>query len=109
TLEGDDALQVDPLEIEHNLGHVLPDVGDRRKFVPHVVNPDSGNRDALERAKQDAPKRIAECGAVAGIKRTDVVSTIVEPGLDAFNGELGLLQQADSPPHATLPWHLARQ
>src|SRR5699024_10346229 len=90
--------QPDRLQVEHDLRHILTDGRDRGKFVPDVLDSNSRYRASLQRSQEDAAKRVSKCCPVAGLERLDPVAPVVEPRLDRFYCEFGLLQQADSPP-----------
>ena len=85
-----DPLQADALQVEDDFGDVLADILDRRELVPDAVDPDPRDRDAFERAQQDAAQRVAQRGAISGLQWLDLVPAVVEAGLDGFNREIAV-------------------
>ena len=61
-------LEFDPLQVEHDVGHVLDYARESGKFMLRAGDFHRGDRSAFERGKQDAAKRIADRVAVAGFK-----------------------------------------
>ena len=57
------------LQVQHDVGDVLAHARDRRELVQHAVDPDRGDRRALQRRQQHAPQRVAERGAEAALER----------------------------------------
>src|SRR3546814_3272794 len=45
------------LHVEDDVGHILPDAGERRKFVKHALDLDRGYVCALKRGEKHAPDR----------------------------------------------------
>src|SRR6266480_4642253 len=81
--------QVQPLEVEDDLGDVLLDVRNRGKLVRHALDRDRGHGGALQRAQQHAAKRITQRGAEAGLQRLDLELSVAGGVLDAFDLGLG--------------------
>ena len=67
-----EALQVQVLEVEDDLGHVLLDVRDRGELVGHAVDLDRGDRRPPQRGEQHPPQGVAEGGAETGLERLDL-------------------------------------
>ena len=53
-------LQAHRFEIEHDVGDVLADPRNRRKFVQNALDLDRRHRRAVQRRQQDTPQRVAE-------------------------------------------------
>src|SRR5437899_4279458 len=81
--------QVQPLEVEDDLGDVLFDVRDRGKLVRDSLDRDRGHGGALQRAQQHAAKRVAQRRAEAGLERLDLELPVGGRVLDAFDLGLG--------------------
>ena len=62
-----EALEAQLLDVEDDLGDVFLDAGDRAELVVDVADLDRRDGRALERGQQDAPERVAEGDAVAGL------------------------------------------
>src|SRR5690606_19964363 len=62
-------LEDDLLQVEDDVGDVLDDVADRRELVEGALDPDRGDRRALERGEEHATERVAEGDAVAALER----------------------------------------
>src|SRR5436189_448728 len=60
------------LEVEEDVGHVLPDARQRRELVRDALDLHRGDRSALERREQHAAPRVAERVAEAAIERLDL-------------------------------------
>ena len=58
-----------PLQIEHDVGHVLDHAGQGGEFVLRAGDFHRGDRGAFERRKQHAAEGISDGVAVAGLKR----------------------------------------
>src|SRR3546814_16605995 len=52
-----------------DLGHILPDAGERRKFVKHALDLDRGYGCALKRGEKHAPQGVAQRQAKATLQR----------------------------------------
>ena len=61
-------LEFNLLQVEHDVGHVLDDAGQRGEFVLRAVDLHRGDGGAFERGKEHAAERIADGVAVAGLK-----------------------------------------
>ncbi len=61
-------LEFYPLQVEHDVGHVLDHAGQRGEFVLRAVDFDRGDGGAFERGEEHAAERIADRVAVAGFK-----------------------------------------
>ena len=68
-----EALHAELLGVQDDLGDVLLDPGDRGELLVDVPDLEGRDRGALERGEQDAPERVAEGHAVAGLQRSDLV------------------------------------
>jgi hypothetical protein len=73
------ALEPELLDVEDDLGHVLLDARDRRELLVHVTDLDARDGRPLEGRQEDAPERVAERDAVAGLEGTGLVLG-VRPG-----------------------------
>src|ERR1700724_3493551 len=62
-------LDRDVLDVEHDVGDVLANAGDRGEFVQHAVDVHRLHRSALQRGQQDAAQRVAERLAEAALER----------------------------------------
>ena len=60
--------ELNPLQIEHDVGHVFDHAGQRGEFVLRAGDFDRGNGGAFERGKQHAAERVSDRVAVAGFK-----------------------------------------
>jgi hypothetical protein len=61
----------DVLEVEDDVGHVLLDAGDVRELVRDTLDPDAGDRRALERGEQHATEAVAVRVAEALVEGLD--------------------------------------
>ncbi len=61
--------QRDLLDVEHDVGDILANAGQRREFVQHVLDLDRGHRRTLQRREQHATQRVAERQAEATLER----------------------------------------
>src|SRR5438552_4744418 len=60
------------LQVEDDVGDVLPDAGKRRELVRGALDLDRGDRGALERGEQHAAQRVAERVTEAAVERLDL-------------------------------------
>ena len=60
--------EFNPLQVEHDVGHVFDHAGQRGEFVLRAVDFDRGDGGAFERGKEHAAERISDRVAVAGLK-----------------------------------------
>jgi hypothetical protein len=59
------------LQVQDDVGDVLPDARQRGELVRDAFDLDGGHRRALERREQDAPQRVAERVPEAAVERLD--------------------------------------
>ena len=64
-----DRLQQDLFEVQHDVGHVLDDVGDRGELVQRALDLDRRDRRALQRRQQDAAQAVAQRRPEAALER----------------------------------------
>src|SRR3546814_8275349 len=57
------------LHVEDDVGHILPDAGERRKFVKHALDLDRGYGCALKRGEKHAPQGVVQRQAKATLQR----------------------------------------
>src|SRR6202035_2273990 len=81
--------QVQALEIENDLRHVLFDVRNRREFVRDAFDRDGRHGGAFQRAQQHPAQRVAQGGAEPGLERLDLELAIAGRVLDALDLGLG--------------------
>ena len=62
-------LSSDLLEVQHDVGHVLDDVGDGRELVQRALDLHRGDRRALQRRQQDAAQAVAQRRPEAALER----------------------------------------
>jgi hypothetical protein len=82
---GGEALEPELLDVQDDLGDVFLDAGDRRELLVHVADLDAGDRGALERGQEDAPERVAEGHAVAGLEGSCLVLGVRAGFLDRLD------------------------
>ena len=70
---GREALHAQLLDVQHDLGDVFLDAGDRGELLVDVADLERRDRRALEGRQEDAPERVAEGHAIAGLERADLV------------------------------------
>ena len=61
-------LKFHPLQVEHDIGHVLDHPGQRAEFVLCAGDLHCGDGGAFERGEEHAAERISDRVAVAGLK-----------------------------------------
>ena len=61
-------LELHPLQVEHDVGHVLDHAGQGAEFVLRAVDFHRGDGGAFERGEEHAAERIADRVAVTGLK-----------------------------------------
>src|SRR6185503_24113 len=88
----------DALQVQDNFDDVLADIVDRRELVPNTFDLNARDRNALEGAQQNSAQRVSERGAIARLKRLNLVTAVIESGLFCVDSELRFLEQARSPP-----------
>ena len=62
-------LEGDLLHVQHDVGDVLADAGERAELVQHAVDLDRGDRGALERGEEHAAQRVAQRHSEAALQR----------------------------------------
>jgi hypothetical protein len=61
--------QGDFLDVEDDVGHVLPHPGDGGELMQHAVDLHRGDRRTLERRQKHAPQRVAQRHPEAALER----------------------------------------
>ena len=61
--------QIDGLDVEDDVGHVLEYAGERREFVQYALDLHRGDRRTLQRRHQHPPQRISQCQPEAALQR----------------------------------------
>ena len=82
---GREALEAELLDVQDDLGDVFLDAGDRRELLVDVADLDARDRGALERRQEDAPQRVAEGDAVAGLEGPGLVLGVRAGFLDRLD------------------------
>ena len=95
-----EALHAELLGVQDDLGDVFLDARDRGELLVHVADLERRHGRALERGQEDAPERVAERHAVAGLKgpdlvlgvRADLFDGLDLRGVELFDHEWGYLE-----------------
>jgi hypothetical protein len=88
------------LQIQHDLGHVLDDPGDRGELVLDAVDPDGRHGGPLQAGEEHPPKAVADRGAEAALEGLREELRVVGPRRRLVDQDpIGKLEVAPAHPH----------
>jgi hypothetical protein len=82
---GREALEPELLDVQDDLGDVFLDAGDRRELLVDIADLERRDRGPFQRRQEDAPERVAEGDALAGLQRADLVLRVRADFLDGLD------------------------